>query len=63
MGDLTLQEVAALARLTGIQLSDDDLREVTHRLNVIVAALQHAGDATVDAADPFPIDPRLDLYP
>ena len=40
MSNLTFQEVAALARAVDLVLSDDDIVEVTHRLNVILGRME-----------------------
>lgn len=40
MVDLTFEQVAALAGAVGLTIEDDELVEVTHRLNVVLSALE-----------------------
>ena len=39
MSELTLEQVRAIASASGLPIGDDDLAEVTHRLNAFLAAL------------------------
>ena len=57
MPDFTFEEVAALARVAGLALSDDDLTEVTHRLNVILAGVERISHPDLDTVDPVPFYP------
>lgn len=54
MSDLTFEEVAALARAVGLVLSDDDLVEVTHRLNVIIPGVERISHPDLDTVAPIP---------
>ena len=54
MPDLTPQQVSALALAAGLAISDDDLVEVTHRLNAFLEALTPLADLALDAVEPTP---------
>ena len=57
MPDLAFDEVKVLARAAGVVLSDDDLVEVTHRLNVIVSGIERFSHPDLDASNPLPFRP------
>ena len=48
MADLSPQEVRNMAHAVGISISDDDLTEVTHRLNAILEQL-----STMESLDEY----------
>jgi hypothetical protein len=54
MSDLTLEHVRALAAAIGLAIGDDDLEDVTFRLN---ATLQHL--RALDMVEPPPGPPAL----
>ena len=58
MADLTEPEVRALARALDLPMTDDDAREVTHRLNAFIQALAPLVEME-DVVDspPAPVDP------
>jgi hypothetical protein len=57
MADLTPAEVRALAAAFGLHPSDDDLDEITHRLNAMRDALAPLADLPLDRVEPFPPAP------
>ena len=40
MSDLSFDDVSSLAKAAGVELSQDDLVEVTHRLNVTIEGVE-----------------------
>jgi hypothetical protein len=58
MPDLTPDEVRALALAAGLSLSDDDLAEVTHRVNAFVDALAPLAALPLDTVEPLPLAPE-----
>jgi hypothetical protein len=60
MSDYSCEEVEAAARAMGLTLTDDDLLDVTHRLNVIVAGLKTISHPQLDEMDPAPFLPPED---
>lgn len=54
MPDLTLDQVAALARAAELPMTDEDLVEVTHRLNAFLEALTSLVDLPLDSVEPTP---------
>ena len=54
MSDLTSEEVAALARAAGLVVSDDDLLEVTHRLNVTISGIEKFTHPDLGTITPLP---------
>ena len=54
MADLTPTEVRALAAALGLSLTDDDLTEVTHRLNALAEALAPLADLPLETVEPVP---------
>jgi hypothetical protein len=57
MTDLTPAEVRALAAALGLHPSDDDLTEVTHRLNAMRDALAPLADLPLTSVEPAPPTP------
>jgi hypothetical protein len=57
MPDLTVADVKALAAAFGLVASDDDLAEVTHRLNAMREALAPLAALPLDTAEPAPPAP------
>ena len=57
MSDLTFEETAALSRVLGLVLSDDDLVEVTHRLNMIISRIETISHPDLDTVAPIPFLP------
>jgi hypothetical protein len=55
--DLTPSDVRALAAALGLHPSDDDLLEVTHRLNAMRDALAALADLPLDEVEPAPPAP------
>jgi hypothetical protein len=57
MTDLTQADVRALAAALGLHPSDDDLTEVTHRLNAMRDALAPLADLPLASVEPAPPTP------
>ena len=57
MTDLTFDQVRALAAAAGLALTDEDLAEVTYRVNAFVEALAPLGRLPLDTAEPLPVAP------
>jgi Asp-tRNA(Asn)/Glu-tRNA(Gln) amidotransferase C subunit len=55
--ELTIQDVAALARATNLEMSDEDAEEVTLRLEVILRKMEGISHPGLDAAVPLPFLP------
>jgi hypothetical protein len=58
MADLSPAEVRALAAAAGLSLTDDDLAEVTHRVNAFVDALAPLAALPLDSVEPLPLAPE-----
>jgi hypothetical protein len=58
MADLSPAEVRALAVAVGLSLTDDDLAEVTHRVNAFVDALAPLAALPLDTVEPLPLVPE-----
>ena len=56
--DLSPDDVRALAGALGLAPTDDDLREVTHRLNAMRDALAALGALPLEAVEPAPPAPE-----
>jgi len=56
--DLTPADVRALAAALGLAPTDDDLLEVTHRLNAMRDALAPLGALPLDEVEPAPPAPE-----
>jgi len=54
MADLSPSEVRGMGRALGLDIADDDLAEVTHRLNAFVEALAPLGDLPPGGPEPLP---------
>ena len=54
MTDLTPAEVRAMAQSLGVAVSDDDVAEVTHRLNAFLEALAPLAGLGLTAVEPVP---------
>jgi hypothetical protein len=55
VADLSPAEVRALAVAVGLSLTDDDLVEVTHRVNAFVDALAPLATLPLDTVEPLPL--------
>jgi hypothetical protein len=55
--DLTPADVRALAAALGLDPSDDDLEEVTHRLNAMRDALLPLARLPLESVEPAPPSP------
>jgi hypothetical protein len=55
--DLTPTDVRALAAALGLDPSDDDLEEVTHRLNAMRDALLPLAGLPLESVEPAPPSP------
>jgi len=55
--DLTPADVRALAAALGLHPADDDLDEVTHRLNAMRDALAPLAGLPLDSVEPAPPTP------
>jgi hypothetical protein len=59
MSDLSFNDVASLAKAAGVKLDQDDLVEVTHRLNVTIEGVEqfsHPELHTIEAVPFHPLD-------
>ena len=61
MSDLGLDQVRAMAEALALPMPDDDLAEVTHRLNAFLAALAPLAALPLDTVEPLPV--LLDTEP
>ena len=57
MPDLSFDEVRVLAKASSLEVSEEDLVEVTHRLNVIISGIENFSHADLDKVDPVPFRP------
>jgi hypothetical protein len=57
VAELTLQEVTALAKAVGLTLSQEDLVEVTHRLNTILCDMESISHPNLYKVDPLAFVP------
>jgi len=60
MPDLSPTDVRALAAAAGLSLTDEDLAEVTHRVNAFVDALAPLAGLPLDTVEPWPVAPEAD---
>ena len=60
MTDLAPDQVRALATTAGLTLTDEDLQEVTHRVNAFVEALAPLAGLPLDTVEPLPLDPKTE---
>jgi hypothetical protein len=58
MPDLSPSEVRTLAVAAGMPVSDDDLAEVTHRVNAFVDALAPLAALPLHTVEPLPLAPE-----
>ncbi len=54
MSKLTNGEVKVLAKAAGVNVPEDDLPEVTHRLNVLISGIEAFSHPDLDKVDPLP---------
>ena len=57
MPDLSFDEVRVLAKASSLEVSEEDLVEVTHRLNVIISGIENLSHPDLDKVDPVPFRP------
>ena len=57
MADLTPQEVQTLAKAAGVNVLEEDLTEITHRLNVLISGIEDFSHPDLDKVDPLPFHP------
>ena len=57
MADLTPEEVKTLAKAAGVKLVEDDVPEITHRLNVLITGIESFSHPDLDKVDPLPFHP------
>ena len=57
MADLTPQEVQTLAKAAGVNVLEEDLVEITHRLNVLITGIESFSHPDLDKVDPLPFHP------
>ena len=55
MPDLTQGEVRAQLESLGFQVFDEDLEEITHRVNALHEALLNLKDSRIDEIEPLPV--------
>jgi hypothetical protein len=60
MTELTPEQVRALAAAGGLPMSDDDVAEVTHRVNAFVEALAPLAGLPLETVEPLPVAPDTD---
>lgn len=60
MTELTRDQVRALAAAAGLPMGDDDLAEVTHRVNAFVEALEPLATLPLETVEPLPVAPDAD---
>lgn len=60
MSDLTPEQVKTLASALGLDVTDDDLVEVTHRLNVLTSSVEGFSHPDLDTVDPVSFYPLSD---
>jgi Asp-tRNA(Asn)/Glu-tRNA(Gln) amidotransferase C subunit len=54
VSSLTTDHVAALAAALGLQISSEDLLEVTHRLNAVIEVLEPLAALQLETVEPTP---------
>jgi hypothetical protein len=60
MLELTPEQIRGLAATAGVSIGDDDLAEVTHRVNAFAEALGPLAELPLETVEPLPIAPDLD---
>lgn len=51
--ELTLEEVAVLAKSVGLRIDSEDLQDVTYRLNALLFDMENIDIPNLDKVDPF----------
>ncbi len=54
MPEMTFEQVKALVCAYGLKFSDEDLREVTHRLNATIRGVEKFSHPDLATIDPVP---------
>ncbi len=57
MLELTTDQVSAMAAALGLPVTEEDLVEVTHRLNALLEALAPLATLPLDTVEPVPVLP------
>ncbi len=60
--ELTIQDVATLARVANLEMSDEDMKEVALRLEVILRKMERISHPDLDAVAPLPFLPFEDIH-
>ena len=60
MAELSPEQIRALADVAGLPMTDDDLAEVTHRVNAFLEALAPLAALPLETVEPLPLDPEPD---
>jgi hypothetical protein len=60
MAELSPEQIRALAAVAGLPMTDDDLAEVTHRVNAFLEALAPLAALPLETVEPLPLDPEPD---
>jgi hypothetical protein len=60
MTELSPDQIRTLAVAAGLPVSDDDLAEVTHRVNAFVEALGPLAALPLETVEPLPVAPETD---
>ena len=55
MPDLTPEQVRGLLRAMGVEAAEDDVTEVTHRVNALREAIEGVEAPGLDEVEPLPI--------
>jgi hypothetical protein len=56
---MTPDQVRAMAAALGLPMTDDDVTEVTHRLQALLEALAPLADLPLDTVEPAPVLPEV----
>jgi Asp-tRNA(Asn)/Glu-tRNA(Gln) amidotransferase C subunit len=54
---MSCDEVAALARMASVGVTEEDLVDITYRINAILSSLEAFSDPGLDEVDPAPYLP------
>ena len=57
MTELTVDDVATLARVLDLALTEDDLMEAMHWLNMVVSQVESFSHPDLDTTEPIPFLP------
>jgi hypothetical protein len=60
MLELTPEQIRGLAATAGVSIGDDDLAEVTYRVNAFAEALGPLAELPLETVEPLPVAPDLD---